>query len=121
MKETINIVELFEKYRKSMTPENIGWSPNDSFEEYMSLEGYERGVALFLERLESVTNGEFIDFDSKEIPLENSFDSDYLECICKRKDGKLFRYDLCIEFGRYSTEMVEVKPYTEIVKTTYYK
>jgi len=117
--EKINTKELFEKYRHSMDNEKrcvlSGWNQTSSVEEYMEEEGYGQGVVLFLMNISKITDGEFIKYHSKNnIHYEDSFDTTYDEVIFKRNDGKLFKCDICEEYGEYSEEMKEVK---EKVKT----
>lgn len=119
--EKINIKQLFEKHRHSMDKEKkvcmTAWNQQSSVEEYMKNEGYGHGVVLFLTYIEGITNGEFVCYHKKcDIPYEDTFDSTYDEVILKRKDGKLFKFDMCVELGEYSDEMIEVKEKIKTIK-----
>lgn len=124
--EKINTKELFEKYRHLMNNEKkvcmTAWNQKSSVEEYIKTEGYGHGVVLFLTYIEGITDGEFVDYDKKwDVPDEDTFDSKYDEAIFKRKDGKLFKCDICVEFGKYSEEMIEVKEKTKTIKLKCYE
>lgn len=119
--EKINTKELFEKYRHSMDNEKrcvlSGWNQESSVEEYMNEEGYGQGVVLFLMNISKITDGEYIKhFSKNNIHYEDSYDSTYDEVIFRRKDGKLFKCDICEEFGEYSEEMIEVKEKKKSIK-----
>lgn len=125
IKETINVKELFEKYRHNIVSGNLyGWGefPEEgfgSFKEYMEEEGYGAGVVLFLDRsIEKITNGEF-----KVIHWDNYIDENYddktiEEVVYKRKDGKLFKCYFCIEDGNFDEELIEVQK-KKVSKTIY--
>lgn len=120
--EKINVKELFEEYRKFMDENRnliSGWNLDSSVEEYMEDEGYGQGVVLFLESISTITNEEFYYVKNLTKRHEEYYDTNYQKTVLKRKDGKFFELNYCVEHGEYDEFMLEVKKKTR--KQTYYE
>lgn len=120
--EKVNVVELFEKYRKVINTDKkhrlSGWGIASEFEDYIKIEGYGKGLVEFLDamNIEDITDGEFEVIKRKRKEIS---DVDYEKYVYKRNDGKLFSCNFCIEYGQYDEFMTEVELKTKVVE--YYK
>ena len=105
-KEYLNIDDIFEKYRKSITGPMIGWFEDESLEEYMEMETYGDGVMMFLEFLDVCTKNEYT---IKKRGKDRTYDDTnwhYLT-IKRTSDGKCFKGEVCIEYGDYTKDFKE--------------
>ena len=121
--EKVNVVELFEKYRKVINTDKkhrlSSWGiTTPEFERYIIEEGYGKALVEFLDarNIVDITDGEF-DLIKRKRKEKN--DVDYYKFTYKRNDGKLFNCNFCIEYGQYDEFMTEVELKTKTVE--YYK
>lgn len=113
MKERINIKELFEKYRKSITPEMLNWS-DGNIEDYIIEESYDCAVVEFLTHIEDITNEFGIEDWDSFIDKDYLYGDEEVEIVVYKRisDNKLFRTYFCYSSGTFDEEMIEVKKKT---------